>query len=48
MISGRIEIESVVEIFKHGALDVVGKPFHPAGLVQRSREALDSWGRRRR
>jgi FixJ family two-component response regulator len=48
MISGRIDVESVVEIFKHGALDVIEKPFHPASLVRRLREAIENWTRRRR
>ena len=48
MISGRIDVASVVEIFKHGALDVIEKPFYPPGIVGRLREAIDTWTRRRR
>jgi two-component system C4-dicarboxylate transport response regulator DctD len=47
MISGRIDVESVVEMFKHGAVDVIEKPFHPATLVRRLREAIENWTRRR-
>jgi FixJ family two-component response regulator len=48
MISGRIDVPTVVYIFKRGALDVIEKPFHPASLVQRLREAIENWRRRRR
>jgi FixJ family two-component response regulator len=48
MISGQIDVPSVVEIFKHGALDVIEKPFYPPGIVGRLREVIDTWTRRRR
>jgi FixJ family two-component response regulator len=47
MVSGRIDVSSVVEIFKQGAVDVIEKPFHPAAIVRRLREAIEAWRRRR-
>jgi len=43
VISGLGEIPTVVEAIRHGALDYIEKPFDPAMVVTRVREAMAAW-----
>ena len=47
MISGRVDVSTVVEIFKRGAVGVIEKPIRPASMVRRLRDAIDTWMSRR-
>ncbi len=43
IISGQADIPMAVEAIKHGALDVVEKPFSAASMVARVCEAIEAW-----
>jgi two-component system, LuxR family, response regulator FixJ len=46
MISGSADIPMAVDAIRHGALDFIEKPFDPATIVRRVRDALDASGAR--
>jgi len=43
IISGRGDIPTAVDAIRNGALDFIEKPFDPAALVTRVRDAIDAW-----
>jgi two-component system, LuxR family, response regulator FixJ len=43
VISGRGDIPTAVDAIRNGALDFIEKPFEPAALVTRVRDAIDAW-----
>jgi FixJ family two-component response regulator len=43
VISGRGDISTAVEAIRNGALDFIEKPFDPAALVTRVRDAIYAW-----
>jgi two-component system, LuxR family, response regulator FixJ len=43
VISGQGDIPTAVDAIRHGALDFIEKPFDPAAVVMRVREAIDAW-----
>lgn len=47
MISAHGEVDSAVLAMKHGAIDFLRKPYQPAVLIARIREAFDADARRR-
>jgi len=49
VISGRGDIPMAVDAIRHGALDFIEKPFDPAAVASRVREAIQAWqsGRQR-
>jgi two-component system, LuxR family, response regulator FixJ len=48
MISGLGDIPTAVDAIRNGALDLIEKPFDPATLVTRVREAIAAWANRNR
>jgi two-component system, LuxR family, response regulator FixJ len=48
VISGIGDIPTVVEAIRGGALDFIEKPFDPAAVAARVREAMQAWQNRRR
>ena len=47
VMSGQGDIPMAVEAIRNGALDFIEKPFHPDGVLQRVRDAIEAWERRR-
>jgi FixJ family two-component response regulator len=45
VISGLADIPTVVEAIRNGALDYIEKPFDPAAVVERVRDAIRAWQR---
>jgi two-component system response regulator FixJ len=43
VMSGRGDIPTAVEAIRHGALDFIEKPFDPAKMVIRVRDAIHAW-----
>src|SRR5665213_3612845 len=43
IISGRADIPTAVDAIRNGALDFIEKPFDPATLVARVRDAIQAW-----
>jgi two-component system, LuxR family, response regulator FixJ len=43
VISGQGDIPTAVDAIRHGALDFIEKPFDPATVATRVREAIDAW-----
>jgi two-component system, LuxR family, response regulator FixJ len=43
VISGQGDIPTAVDAIRHGALDFIEKPFDPAAVVTRVREAIEAW-----
>jgi two-component system, LuxR family, response regulator FixJ len=43
VISGQGDIPTAVDAIRNGALDFIEKPFDPAAVVTRVREAIDAW-----
>src|SRR3984885_12278903 len=43
IISGRADIPMAVDAIRNGALDFIEKPFDPATLVARVRDAIQAW-----
>jgi len=44
VISGQGDIPTAVDAIRNGALDFIEKPFDPAAVAARVREAIDAWG----
>jgi len=47
IISGQGDIPMAVDAIKNGAFDFIEKPFDAASVVQRVRESIEAWARRR-
>jgi two-component system, LuxR family, response regulator FixJ len=47
VISSRCSIAMAVDAIKHGAFDLIEKPFQPDAMLARVREAVDTWARQR-
>jgi two-component system response regulator FixJ len=43
VISGQGDIPTAVDAIRNGALDFIEKPFDPAGVVTRVRDAIEAW-----